>query len=149
MKESMKCVILCVFNQLHVWLKMYVSESRYSNETSIDWQTNIPYSQYNIKSNLYTNQQTPTAKHFLYMKNLKIMIFIICCKVCSICSFSPRTPNLEIFSIYSNKFFHNFHLFESSFTCPGLRASGLAWRLHMSEMTFLSLLQQNILDVYQ
>ena len=32
-------------------------------------------------------------------------------------------------SIYSNKFFHNFHLFESSFNCPGLQTSGLAWRL--------------------
>jgi len=29
-------------------------------------------------------------------------------------------------AIYSNKFFHNFHLSESSFTCPGLLASGLA-----------------------
>jgi hypothetical protein len=27
--------------------------------------------------------------------------------------------------IYSNKFFHNFHLSESSFTCPRLHASGL------------------------
>jgi len=40
-----------------------------------------------------------------------------------------RKPNLEKCSIYSNKFFHNFHLSESSFTCPGLQASGLAWRL--------------------
>jgi hypothetical protein len=31
--------------------------------------------------------------------------------------------------IYSNKFFHNFHMSESSFTCPGLRESVLAWRL--------------------
>jgi hypothetical protein len=30
----------------------------------------------------------------------------------------------------SNKFFHNFHLSESSFSCPGLRASRLARRLH-------------------
>ena len=36
-----------------------------------------------------------------------------------------RMPNLEKNSIYSNKFFHNFQLSESSFTCPGLRASGL------------------------
>ena len=28
-------------------------------------------------------------------------------------------------NIYSNKFFHNFHLSESSFTCPRLHASGL------------------------
>jgi len=41
-----------------------------------------------------------------------------------------RKPNLEKCSIYSNKFFHNFHLSESSFTCPGLRASGLVRRLY-------------------
>jgi hypothetical protein len=38
-------------------------------------------------------------------------------------------PNLEKNNIYSNKFFHNFHLSESSFNCPGLQASGLAQRL--------------------
>ena len=32
-----------------------------------------------------------------------------------------RKPNLEKKNIYSNKFFHNFHLSASSFTCPGLR----------------------------
>ena len=31
----------------------------------------------------------------------------------------PRKPNLEKNYIYSNKFFHNFHLSGSSFTCPG------------------------------
>ena len=38
-------------------------------------------------------------------------------------------PNLDKFSISSNKIFHNFYLSESSFTCPGLLVSGLAWRL--------------------
>ena len=45
--------------------------------------------------------------------------------------FSPTCSKAkfrEIF-IYSNTFLHNFHLSESSSTCPGLRASGLAWRL--------------------
>jgi hypothetical protein len=42
-----------------------------------------------------------------------------------------RKPNLDKFSIYSNKFFHIFHLSESSFTCPGLRASGLTRRLQL------------------
>jgi hypothetical protein len=37
-----------------------------------------------------------------------------------------RKPNLEKNYIYSNKFFHNFHLSESSFICPGLRTSDLA-----------------------
>ena len=139
---------MCSTNYMFDWKRMSVNQDTAMRRALIDKQTSLTH---NIISSqtLYTNQQTPTAKRFLYMKNLKIMIFIIYCKVCSICSFSPRKPNLEIFSIYSNKFFHNFHLFESSFTCPGLRASGLAWRLHMSEMTFLSLLQQNILDVYQ
>jgi superfamily II DNA/RNA helicase len=36
-----------------------------------------------------------------------------------------RKPNLENIFIYSSKFFHNFHFSESSFTCPGLRASEL------------------------
>jgi len=40
-----------------------------------------------------------------------------------------RKPNLEKFSIYSNKFIHNVHLYESSITCPGLQASGLMQRL--------------------
>ena len=43
-------------------------------------------------------------------------------------SYFPGKPNLEKKN-YSNKFFHNFHLSKSSFTCPGLRASGLAQRL--------------------
>jgi hypothetical protein len=40
-----------------------------------------------------------------------------------------QKPNLEKFSIYSNKFCNNFHLSKYSFTCPWLRASGLAQRL--------------------
>ena len=40
-----------------------------------------------------------------------------------------RKLNLEKISMYSNKFFHNFHMSESSFTCPGLQASELAQRL--------------------
>ena len=43
------------------------------------------------------------------------------------CHLLARKPNLETFSIYSSKFYLNFHLSESSFTCPGLWASGLAW----------------------
>jgi hypothetical protein len=41
----------------------------------------------------------------------------------------PKAKFRKKKSIYSNKFFHNFHLSESSFTCPRLRASGLAQRL--------------------
>ena len=37
-----------------------------------------------------------------------------------------RKLNLETISIYSNMSFHNFHFSESSFSCPGLWASGLA-----------------------
>jgi hypothetical protein len=35
-----------------------------------------------------------------------------------------RKPNIEKHYIYSNKFFQNFDLSESSFTCHRLRASG-------------------------
>jgi len=45
-------------------------------------------------------------------------------------------PHLEKISIYSNKFFHNFHLSESNFTCPGLRASGLAGRLNIQNIKY-------------
>ena len=40
--------------------------------------------------------------------------------------FPPTCPKAKFGknSIYSNKFFHNFHFSESSFTYPGLRASG-------------------------
>ena len=48
-----------------------------------------------------------------------------------------RKPNLEIFFIYSNKFFHNFHLAVSSFTCPGLQASGLAQRLILMKFVLI------------
>jgi hypothetical protein len=40
-----------------------------------------------------------------------------------------RKPNLENFSIYSSKFFHNFHLSKSNFAYPGFRVSGVARRL--------------------
>ena len=51
-------------------------------------------------------------------------------KICAlIFRLLARKPNLENCYIHSNKFFHNFHLPESSFTCPWLRASGLARRL--------------------
>jgi hypothetical protein len=42
-----------------------------------------------------------------------------------------QKPDLEKMCIYSSKFFHNFHLSESSFTCPGLWGSGLVQRLYM------------------
>ena len=52
-------------------------------------------------------------------------VYAITSKVYSLClnffHLLARKPNLEIFSIYSNKFFHNFHLPQSSFTSPGFR----------------------------
>ena len=39
-----------------------------------------------------------------------------------------QKPNLEKLSIYSNKFFHNFHLAESSLTSPRFLVSWLARR---------------------
>ena len=55
-----------------------------------------------------------------------IFIIIVCLNFFQLHTWKP---NLGNFSIYSNKFFHNFHFSESSFTCPWLRASGLARRL--------------------
>ena len=46
----------------------------------------------------------------------------------------PRKQKLDKFSIYSNKFFHNLPMSESSFTCARLRASGLARRLQSSTL---------------
>ena len=53
-----------------------------------------------------------------------------------------QKPNLEKCSTYSNKFFHNFHLSESSFTCPGLQASELVQR-----MVFVFVLVFNLWEV--
>jgi len=57
----------------------------------------------------------------------RIAIYISLCLNCF--HLLVRKPNLEKCSNYSNNFFHNFHLSESSFTCPGLRVSVLARRL--------------------
>ena len=48
-------------------------------------------------------------------------------------TYLPENQNFEQISIYSNKFFHNFHLSESSFTCPRLRANSAktsSWMQH-------------------
>jgi len=42
--------------------------------------------------------------------------------LCSVCLNFFTLP--ENFSIYSNKFFHNFHLSESSINCPSFRQVG-------------------------
>jgi hypothetical protein len=55
-----------------------------------------------------------------------------CCLCLNFLHLLPRKPNLEKCSSYLNKFFHNFHLSESSITYPGLRASGLAPRLALA-----------------
>ena len=44
-------------------------------------------------------------------------------------TYFPKSQIQKKNIIYSNKFFHNFHLSQSSFTCSRLRASGLARRL--------------------
>ena len=49
---------------------------------------------------------------------------------CLLYFFSPTCPKTKFrekkIHIYSYKFFPNFDLSESSFTCPGFRVSGLA-----------------------
>ena len=47
---------------------------------------------------------------------------------CSLCLNFFHPLAWKKYSIYSYKFFHNYHLSESSFTCSGLWASGLAPR---------------------
>ena len=75
-------------------------------------------------------------------------MMVISIKTLSLCliffHLLARKPNLEEKkSIYSSKFFHNLHLSESSFTCPGLRASGLVRRLHL--ITYLYLLPSGMM----
>ena len=53
--------------------------------------------------------------------------------------FSPTCPKAKLRKMFYlfNKFFHNFHLSKSSFTCPGFRASVLVRRLlHSSLKSF-------------
>jgi len=60
------------------------------------------------------------------------VVFIVSYSLClNFFHLLAQKPNLEKHSIYSNKFFHNFHLSKSSFTCPGLRIGGLARRLKL------------------
>ena len=78
----------------------------------------------------------------LYQTNMLGRIFIVlahwnnslwidtCISLCRK-NLSTTCPKAKIWKknyIYSNKFFHNFHLYDSSFTCPMLQASGLERR---------------------
>ena len=56
------------------------------------------------------------ARHKVYNFFLIFFAFSLTC---------PKAKIRKKNSIYSNKFFHNFHLSKSSFTCSGLWASGL------------------------
>jgi hypothetical protein len=69
-------------------------------------------------------------------KGKKLLIYQSCLNFFHLLA---RKPNLENCSFYfKSKFFHDFHLSESSFTCHGLRASRLAWRLIYMEGLSLS-----------
>jgi len=54
-------------------------------------------------------------------------------------TYLPESQIKEKKNIYSNKFFHNFRLSESSFTCPRRRTSGFARRLllYMYKLTLI------------
>ena len=69
-----------------------------------------------------------TDVRYVYLFNKNPRMTSLCLHFCHLLA---QKPNVEQFSIYSNKFVHNFHLSESSCTCPGSRASGLAWRLRI------------------
>jgi hypothetical protein len=62
----------------------------------------------------------------IFEGHIALLLYSICLNFFHLLA---RKPNLEKNSIYSDKFFYNFHLSESSFTCPALRASGLVRRL--------------------
>jgi len=62
---------------------------------------------------------TAKLQHFLSLKLFALNLF----------TYLPESKFRKEKKIYSNKFFHNFHLSESSFTRPGLQASGLVQRL--------------------
>ena len=68
------------------------------------------------------------------------VISYLLCSILSLClnlfHLLAQKPNLE-FSIYSNKFFHNFHLSESIFNL--LQASGLTWRLYTIPIAIIHL----------
>jgi len=70
-------------------------------------------------------------------KNWKMTFFIFIGSLCF--HFSPTCPKAKFRKIFylSNKFFHNFHLSESSFTCPLLRASRLARRMHRGQIVII------------
>ena len=72
---------------------------------------------YHLKS-LYTKKKTAT--HVLTVFALILFTYSTC----------PKAKFRRRKKIYSTKFLHNFHLSESSFTCPRLRASGLVRRLY-------------------
>ena len=60
--------------------------------------------------------------HFTKDRN----IFTFYCSFClNFFHLLAQKPNLEKNNIYSNKFIDDFHLSESSFSCPRLRANGL------------------------
>ena len=70
----------------------------------------------------------------------KHKIYIGCSMYCNhlclnIFHLLARKSKLEKFTIYSNKFFHSFHLSESSFTCPQFWASGLVRRLSVQRFS--------------
>ena len=54
------------------------------------------------------------------------------------CHLLARKPNLENISINSNKFFHNFHLSESSFTCPRVSDKWVSTKIEIPSLLCLT-----------
>jgi hypothetical protein len=65
--------------------------------------------------------EIPTLQPYIY--SLVSYFFIKQDQIIMTCNSAVASLMLSRFFIYSKKFFHKFHLSESSFTCPGLRAS--------------------------
>ena len=65
--------------------------------------------------------EIPTLQPYIY--SLVSYFFIKQDQIIMTCNSAVASLMLSRFFIYSKKFFHKFHLSESSFTCPRLRAS--------------------------
>ena len=122
------CIIRCSFK----WPDLLKDFEQIYKDTKYDYSTSVEFFFF-INSMLVVYFR----KHAILFPKLQIIAFlfsilakkslVLITAVFAFFHLLARRPNLEKFSIYLHKFFHNFHLPESSFTCPGL--SGLAQRL--------------------
>jgi hypothetical protein len=85
--------------------------------------TNIALLSYTIK------KMTNNYIFYISWQLIKIYHIFTVCHCLNFFHLLARKPNLEKKTSIYIKFFHNFHLYDSSFTSTWLRASGLVRRL--------------------